>query len=115
MPHNPKHKKRKALPSNADKVGRTKLASNKLGKKCSIDGCNKESIHTLSKEIYDSALNKAELELKTAKGVRKFNICKEHYKAVKAQKRKEDKKIKPKYDKGNVKKIKQGKIQNFLE
>ena len=112
---NPKHKKSAGLPENIATLGKGKLPAAKrdLGKQCSVEGCSAEAIHTLSVMEYESALKKASISLKDLQGARKFNICKDHYKKMKVQKKKEDKILKPKGDFVNQKAQKKDKIMGM--
>lgn len=106
MGKNPKHRKSSELPKDHAKLGKSKLAKTNAQntKKCSVKGCGKLSIHSLALNEYETALKKAELEVETIKGARRFTICKEHYKMIKSSKKQEDKKVKTKYNKGDQQK-----------
>jgi hypothetical protein len=112
---NPKHKKSTGLPSNIATLGKGKLPNAKrdLGKECSVEGCSAEAVHALSIIEYESSLKKADITLKDLQGARKFNICKEHYKKMKVQKKKEDKILKPKGDFVNQRFQKKDKISGM--
>lgn len=93
---NPKHlKKTRSPPSNLSALGKKKIAAVKKQKlnikKCSVEGCDRPSVHSLSLMEYQTSIDKAGLKMIIPKGSRKFNICKEHYKAIKTHKKKEDK------------------------
>ncbi len=70
----------------------------KSGRVCSIEGCQNEAARSLSKEKFDSILKLLSLKLKDDKTPRLF-ICAEHYKLVKKKDKKENKLLRPKFDK----------------
>ncbi len=70
----------------------------KSGRVCSIEGCQKEAARSLSKEKFDSILKLLSLDLKDDKTPRLY-ICAEHYKLVKKKNKKENKILRPKFEK----------------
>ena len=113
---NPKHAKRESrFTSDSDNFASKDRKTKTLSRICAVKDCTEFAIHTLSIVQYQPSLGAAKLELKPMKGARKFNICKEHYKAIKKYKKKDDKILKPsKFQTGN-KKYKREKMQTRLE
>ncbi len=70
----------------------------KSGRLCSIEGCPNEAVRSLSKEKFDSILKLLNLKLKDDK-IPRLYICQEHYKLVKKKDKKENKLLRPKFEK----------------
>jgi len=95
---NPKHKERN---SSQDKLTSIHTKKDKITPKsitCNVKGCNNESIHSLSITEWENAISASGLELELNKKIRKFQVCKDHYKILKNVKKKEDKLIVRKSD-----------------
>lgn len=114
---NPKHQAQQrdlAKTNTPTDKGKGKITPKEIG--CNVVGCKNPSIHSLSKQEWDSAISKAGLDLELATGSRKFNVCKEHYKAIKNVKKKDEKLIKhDKFGFGDQKAPRKDKIQRFME
>ncbi len=74
------------------------VVEKKSGRVCSIEGCSNEAARSLSKEKFDSILKLLNLKLKDDKTPRLY-ICQEHYKLVKKRDKKENKLLRPKFEK----------------
>lgn len=59
--------------------------------KCNIDGCENESIRTISKAKANNALSEENLSLNIRSKVTKIKICKDHYRKIKKHIKKADK------------------------
>ena len=59
--------------------------------KCNIDGCENESVRTISKTKAGKALSEENLSLNVRSKVTKIKICKEHYRKIKKHIKKSDK------------------------
>ena len=64
-----------------------------LSDSCSIENCDNESVRTLSKARIMEAAKKLGLNLETKRGgrIRRAPLCKEHYKQIKKELKKQEK------------------------
>ena len=66
-------------------VGECRMGRVSKGIRCSVDGCDREAIRSLS----ISSVEAAGLKISKAEGVRRAYLCKEHYKEYKKATKKE--------------------------
>ncbi len=78
--------------------GHDEAVAKKSGRVCSIEGCTNEAARSLSKEKFDSILKLLSLKVKDDK-IPRLYICAEHYKLVKKRDKKENKLLRPKFEK----------------
>ncbi len=79
-------------------AGHDEVVEKKSGRVCSIEGCKNQAARSLSKEKFDSILKLLNFKLKDDK-IPRLYICAEHYKLVKKRDKKENKILRPKFEK----------------